>query len=76
MIDSEIKRTVGCDKQTNMTEEEIILDNLKFNDAFHKMQESLPGGCPGIPKGVYRFKSQEDADKQVNYYIMKAAMQR
>ncbi len=76
MRDPEIKRVVGKEKHENMTEQEIIMENFKFNDDFQRMQAQLPGGFPGIPKGVYRFKNQEDADKQVNYYIMKAAMKR
>ncbi len=76
MQDLEIKRIVGVEKYETLTEEERILANFKFNDDFHKMQQKLPGGCPGIPKGVYRFKNQEDADKQVEYFIMKTAMKR
>ena len=76
MKDPEIKRVVGVEKYENLTPEEQIIENLKFNDSFHRLQAKLPGGNPGIPKGVYRFKNQEDADKQVNYYIMKTAMKR
>ena len=60
----------------HLTEEDKIIANLKFNDDFHKMQSKLPGGCPGIPKGVYRFKNQQEADDQVNYYTKKNALKR
>lgn len=76
MKDLEIKRIAGVEHYENMTEQQKIMENFKFNDQFHELQRSLPGGSPGIPKGVYRFKNQEDADKQVNYYIMKVAAQR
>jgi hypothetical protein len=76
MKDPEIKRIAGIEKYEKLTEEEKILANFKFNDDFHQIQSLLPGGCPGIPKGVYRFKNQEDADKQVNFYIMKTALKR
>lgn len=76
MKDPEIKRVVGIEKYEKLTEEEKIKANLKFNDDIHALQRKLPGGAPGIPKGVYRFKTQEEADAQVNYYIMKAAMKR
>lgn len=76
MKDLEIKRIAGKEKYETLTDQEKIIENFKFNDSFHKMQRNLPGGFPGIPKGVYRFKNQEDADKQVNYYIMKVASQR
>lgn len=76
MKDPEIKRIVGKEKYEELTEQEKIIANFKFNDSFHEMQAKLPGGCPGIPKGVYRFKCQEVAGKQVDYYIMKTAMKR
>ena len=40
------------------------------------MQSMLSRGALGIPKGVYRFKTQEEADAQVNVYIMKTALKR
>ena len=76
MKDPEIKRIAGVEKYENLTPEQKAVENFKFNDAFHRLQASLPGGAPGIPKGVYRFKNQEDADKQVNFYIMKVAAKR
>lgn len=76
MKDPEIKRVVGTEKYERLTPEQKAIENFKFNDAFHRLQSKLPGGNPGIPKGVYRFKNQEDADKQVNYYIMKVAANR
>lgn len=76
MKDPEIKRVVGIEKYELMTEQEKIEANFKFNDEFQKMQSSLPGGFPGIKKGVYRFKNQEEADKQVQEAIMRVALKR
>lgn len=76
MKDFEITRIAGKEKYETLTDQQKIIENFKFNDSFHRIQKSLPGGSAGIPKGVYRFKDQEDADKQVNYYIMKVAVQR
>ena len=76
MKDLEINRIAGTEKYEFLTDKQKIIENFKFNDNFHKIQRNLPGGSPGIPKGVYRFKNQDDADKQVNYYIMKAASKR
>jgi hypothetical protein len=76
MPDPEIKKVAGKEIWHEMTEEERIRACFKFNDDFQKMQALLPGGAPGIPFGVYRFKTQEEADAQVNYYIMKVAAKR
>lgn len=74
--DPEIKRVVGVEGWNTLTEDQKIAECMRFNDDFHKMQERLPGGGPGIPFGVYRFKTQDEADAQVNFYILKVAKQR
>ena len=76
MNDPEIKRVVGKEKFDSLSETERLREIFRFNDNMQKMQAKLPGGNPGIPKGVYRFKNQEDADAQVNFYIMRAALKR
>lgn len=76
MKDPEIKRVVGVEKYELLSEQDKIEANFKFNDSFQRMQASLPGGFPGIVKGVYRFKNQEDADKQVHEAIMRVAAKR
>ena len=76
MKDPEIKRIVGIEAEESLSENEKIMAIFRFNDEIHQLQDKLPGGTPGIPKGVYRFKNQEDADKQVNHYIMKVALLR
>lgn len=74
--DPEIKRVVGVEKWKTLTEDERVAECVRFNEDFQKMQSRLPGGNPGVPFGVYRFKTQQSADDQVNFYIMKVARQR
>lgn len=76
MKDPEIKRVVGVEKFDTLSIEEKRKACIQFNEDMIEFQEKLLGGPAGIPKGVYRFKNQEDADKQVEFYMVKKAIWR
>jgi glutaredoxin 2 len=47
---------------------ELLAEGVRFNDAM----QHLSGNCTCIPKGVYRFKSHEDANQfDLNCLIQK-----
>lgn len=46
---------------------DLLLEGARFNDEIHK----LPGGqVTCIPKGVYRFKTHEEANRQLEACIV------
>jgi len=56
-------RSVGRRKERQITfsaSGELLAEGARFNDEIHR----LPGGNQGfIPKGLYRFKSHEEANR-------------
>lgn len=51
---------------------ELLLEGARFNDEIHK----LPGGnVTRIPKGVYRFKTHEEANRQQEQCIVELIVQ-
>ena len=56
-------RTVGHRKQPQITfsaSGKLLAEGARFNDEMHKMPG---GGSSHIPKGVYFFKTLEEADQ-------------
>lgn len=46
---------------------ELLLEGARFNDEIHRM----PGGdVAGIPKGVYRFRTHAEANRQQDAFIV------
>ena len=46
---------------------ELLLEGARFNDELHK----LPGGgITGFPKGIYRFKTHAEANRQQEECIL------
>lgn len=56
-------RIVGCRKEPQITfsaSGDLLAEGARFNDEIHR----LPSGKQGfIPKGLYRFKSHEEANR-------------
>lgn len=76
MHDPEIKRVAGKSSYDCMTLEQQVRHNLAFNDQIQKLQQRLPGGFPGIRMGVYRFKTPQEADAQIEQAILRGALLR
>lgn len=76
MKDEEIKRVVGKETYEQLSLDEQVAHNISFNEDIQKLQKMLPGGFPGIPIGVYRFKSFEEADAQIEEAVMRVALKR
>jgi len=56
-------RTVGHRKERSITfsaSADLLAEGGRFNDDIHRLPT---GDCTFIPKGVYRFKSHEDANR-------------
>ena len=56
-------RTVGHRHERPITfsaSAALLIEGARFNDEIHKLPT---GGTTFIPKGVYRFKSHEDANR-------------
>lgn len=63
--DSEILRVAGDDERfERLSQSDRIRECFKFNDAMIAFQAKLPGGAPGLKKGVYRFATEEEYDRQ------------
>lgn len=59
----DVTRTVGCRKSRPITFSAsalLLIEGARFNDEIHRLPT---GGTTHIPKGVYRFKSHEDANR-------------
>jgi hypothetical protein len=57
-------RTIGHRKQRPITfsaSAELLAEGARFNDEIHRLPT---GNTTFIPKGVYRFKKHEDANRQ------------
>ena len=57
-------RTIGHRKERPITfsaSAELLAEGARFNDEIHHLPT---GNFTFIPKGVYRFKSHEDANRQ------------
>lgn len=65
-------RVVGRRKERAITysaESALLLEGARFNDEIHR----LPGGnLTCIPKGVYRFRTHEDANRQQHEWIVES----
>lgn len=68
-------RIVGHRKQRPISfaaNGELLVEGARFNDEIHR----LPGGSVTcIPKGVYRFKTHEEANRQQDACIVAAMVQ-
>ncbi len=76
MHDPEITRIVGKESYDSLSFQEKVKYNIRFNESIQELQRRLPGGFPGIPMGVYRFKTPEEADAQIEQAILRVAAQR
>jgi len=57
-------RTIGHRKQRLITfsaSAELLTEGARFNDEIHRLPT---GNTTFIPKGVFRFKNHEDANRQ------------
>lgn len=57
-------RTIGHRKQRPITfsaSAELLTEGARFNDEIHRLPT---GNSTFIPKGVFRFKNHEDANRQ------------
>lgn len=57
-------RTIGRRKEHPITfsaSADLLAEGARFNDDIHRLPT---GGRTFIPKGVFRFKSHEDANRQ------------
>lgn len=57
-------RTIGHRKQRPITfsaSAELLIEGARFNDEIHRLPT---GNTTFIPKGVFRFKNHEDANRQ------------
>ena len=57
-------RTIGHRKQRPITfsaSAELLAEGARFNDEIHRLPT---GNTTFIPKGVFRFKNHEDANRQ------------
>lgn len=57
-------RTIGHRKQRPITfsaSAELLAEGARFNDEIHRLPT---GNTTFIPKGIYRFKNHEDANRQ------------
>lgn len=63
-------RTIGHRKERPITfsaSAELLAEGARFNDEIHRLPT---GNRTFIPKGIFRFKSHEDARRQqMNYLI-------
>lgn len=68
-------RTVGNRKERTITllaRADLLIEGARFNDEIHRM----PGGqIACIPKGVYRFKTHEEANQQQEKCAIAAMVQ-
>ncbi len=68
-------RIVGIRKQRAISRAariDLLIEGARFNDEIHCM----PGGkTTCIPKGVYRFKTHDEANQQQEKYIIAGMMQ-
>jgi hypothetical protein len=56
-------RTVGHRKQRPISfsaSADLLLEGARFNDEIHRL---TPNYCACVPKGIYRFKSHEEANQ-------------
>lgn len=73
-------RTIGHRKQHPISfsaSAEMLAEGARFNDEIHRLPT---GGQTFIPKGLYRFKTHEDANRQemacVVEYMARMALER
>ena len=68
-------RIVGDRKQRVISlsaRPDLLIEGARFNDEIHR----IPGGeMTCIPKGVYRFKTHEQANQQQEKYIIAGIVQ-
>lgn len=48
---------------------DLLLEGARFNDEIHRL---LTGQITGIPKGIYRFKTHEEANRQQEECLARA----
>jgi hypothetical protein len=68
-------RTIGCRKERPITfsaSAELLVEGARFNDEIHRLPT---GGTTFIPKGVFRFRTHEDADRHQQDCLVKGMAQ-
>jgi hypothetical protein len=68
-------RIVGKRKESSISysaRSDLLIEGARFNDEIHR----LPGGqITCIPKGVYRFKTHAEANRQQEDFIIAGMVQ-